>query len=130
MQIQELQREFKYNSVKLPDPNPQFTLLQVRDFFSTVYPEIISADIEGPDVIGNKNVYSFRRAVGTKGGKDMEHMIADLAALAQINWLEDHQAAFVRDLQEKLPAIDVDESMSLIALHFHYCSRDPAGARV
>jgi PRTRC genetic system protein C len=127
MQIQELQREFKYNSVKLPDPNPQFTLTQVRDFFSTVYPEIISADIEGPDVVGNKNVYSFRRAVGTKGGKSVEQMVADLAALAQINWLEDHQATFVRDLQEKLPAIDVDESMSLIALHARYCSRDTTG---
>lgn len=130
MQIQELQREFKYNSVKLPDPNPQFTLMQVRDFFSTVYPEIISADIEGPDVVGNKNVYSFRRAVGTKGGKGVEQMVTDLAALAQINWLEDHQARFVRDLQEKLPAIDVDESMSLIALHVRYCSRDTAGAQV
>lgn len=68
MKIQELIREFKYNSVKLPDPNPAFTLVQVRDFFATVYPEIISADIEGPEQIGDKQVYSFRRAVGTKGG--------------------------------------------------------------
>jgi PRTRC genetic system protein C len=67
MQVQALEREFKYNSVKLADPNPAFTLAQVRDFFANVYPEIISADIEGPEVVGNKNVYSFRRAVGTKG---------------------------------------------------------------
>lgn len=64
---QELVREFKYNSVKLADPNPALSLIQVRDFFANVYPEITSADIEGPEVIGNKNVYSFRRAVGTKG---------------------------------------------------------------
>lgn len=67
MDIQELIREFKYNSVKLPDPSPAFTLVQVRDFFANVYPEIISAEIEGPDVVGNRNVYTFRRAVGTKG---------------------------------------------------------------
>lgn len=67
MKIQELIRSFKYNSVKLPDPNPAFTLVQVRDFFANVYPEIISADIEGPEVVGNTNVYNFRRAVGTKG---------------------------------------------------------------
>ncbi|MEM4988808.1 PRTRC system protein C [Collimonas sp. H4R21] len=128
MQIQELQREFKYNSVKLADPNPQFTLMQVRDFFSTVYPEIISADIEGPDVVGNKTVYSFRRAVGTKGGKNLDYMIADLATLVQINWLEEHEAVFVRALQEK-SSLDLDETMSVIALHIRYCSRETAGAQ-
>jgi PRTRC genetic system protein C len=128
MHIQELQREFKYNSVKLPDPNPQFTLLQVRDFFSTVYPEIISADIEGPDVIGNKNVYSFRRAVGTKGGIVLGQVIADLAALAQINWLEAHEAVFIHALQEK-DSLDYIETMSLISLHDRYCSREATGAR-
>ena len=73
MQVQELVREFKYNSVKLNDPNPAFTLTQVRDFFANVYPEIINAEIEGPEVIGNRNVYSFRRAVGTKGGAGLLH---------------------------------------------------------
>ena len=67
MDIQELTREFTYNGVKLADPNPAFTLVQVRDFYSTVYPEIISADIEGPKSAGAKAIYSFRRAVGTKG---------------------------------------------------------------
>jgi len=110
MQIQELIRTFKYNSVKLADPNPAFTLVQVRDFFANIYPEIISADIEGPEVIGNANVYSFRRAVGTKGGgllhaafdtwaqhngvrvppaareSESTRMIKDLAALEVIGW--------------------------------------------
>lgn len=69
---QELVREFKYNSVKLADPNPALSLSQVRDFFANVYPEITSADIEGPEIIGNKNVYSFRRAVGTKGRRSAQ----------------------------------------------------------
>lgn len=76
MKIQELIREFKYNSVKLPDPNPAFTLVQVRDFFANVYPEIISADIEGPEQIGDKQVFSFRRAVGTKGGAGPSRLIS------------------------------------------------------
>jgi PRTRC genetic system protein C len=67
MEISQLRREFKYNSVKLPDPNPAFSLTQVRDFFANVYPEIISADIEGPVIDGDKHTYNFRRAVGTKG---------------------------------------------------------------
>jgi len=65
--IQTLTREFRYNSVVLADPNPTLTLHQVRDFFANVYPEITSADIEGPVQTGAKEVYTFRRAVGTKG---------------------------------------------------------------
>lgn len=71
MQVQSLTREFRYNGVRLDDPNPAFSLPQVRDFYATVYPEIINADIEGPEVIGASNVYTFRRAVGTKGARPL-----------------------------------------------------------
>ena len=67
MDIQNLTREFRYNGVVLADPNQSFTLPQVRDFYANVYPEITSADIEGPQQAGAKVVYTFRRAVGTKG---------------------------------------------------------------
>lgn len=67
MDIQNLQREFRYNGVALADPNQAFTLPQVRDFYANVYPEITSADIEGPEQLGAKVIYTFRRAVGTKG---------------------------------------------------------------
>jgi PRTRC genetic system protein C len=67
MQIETLSREFSYNGAKLADPAPAFTLQQVRDFYSQTYPELTNAEIEGPVVKGNRNVYTFRRAVGTKG---------------------------------------------------------------
>ncbi|WP_063800700.1 PRTRC system protein C [Burkholderia cepacia] len=67
MQIETLAREFAYNGAKLADPAPTFTLQQVRDFYSQTYPELTNAEIEGPVVKGNRNVYTFRRAVGTKG---------------------------------------------------------------
>lgn len=63
----ELTRTFKYNSVDLPDPGPQYTAEQVRDLYSATYPEITSAAIEGPEQKDGKLVYSFRKAVGTKG---------------------------------------------------------------
>jgi PRTRC genetic system protein C len=62
-----LEREFRYNAVMLADPSPAMPLTQVRDFFANVYPEIISADIDGPELVGGKQIYTFRRAVGTKG---------------------------------------------------------------
>ncbi|WP_063897627.1 PRTRC system protein C [Burkholderia ubonensis] len=67
MQIENLQREFSYNGAKLADPAPTFTLQQVRDFYSQTYPELTNAEIEGPVIKGNRNAYTFRRAVGTKG---------------------------------------------------------------
>lgn len=67
MKIDTLLREFRYNGVVLADPNQTFSLPQVRDFYATVYPEIVSADIDGPEQLGAKQVYTFRRAVGTKG---------------------------------------------------------------
>ncbi|WP_063900157.1 PRTRC system protein C [Burkholderia cenocepacia] len=67
MQTETLAREFSYNGAKLADPAPAFTLQQVRDFYSQTYPELTNAEIEGPVIKGNRNVYTFRRAVGTKG---------------------------------------------------------------
>ncbi|WP_175739721.1 PRTRC system protein C [Burkholderia ambifaria] len=67
MQIETLAREFSYNGAKLADPAPTFTLQQVRDFYSQTYPELTNAEIEGPVIKGNRNIYTFRRAVGTKG---------------------------------------------------------------
>lgn len=74
MEVQTLTREFRYNGVALPDPGPQHTLEQVREFYSAMYPEITSAAIEGPENIGAKTIYTFRRAVGTKG---QDHRIQD-----------------------------------------------------
>lgn len=47
------------------------------------YPEIISAEIEGPEVSGNKTVYKFRRAVGTKGAAGLLHTAFAAWALQQ-----------------------------------------------
>jgi PRTRC genetic system protein C len=72
MDIQNLTREFRYNGVALPDPGQMLSLPQVRDFYANVYPEITSADIEGPEQMGGKVIYTFRRAVGTKGASARE----------------------------------------------------------
>ncbi|QNB11584.1 PRTRC system protein C [Paraburkholderia tropica] len=70
MKVETLAREFLYNGARLTDPAPGFSLQQVRDFYANTYPEIVNAEIEGPEVRGNRNVYTFRRAVGTKGCTD------------------------------------------------------------
>lgn len=106
LQIEKLIREFRYNSVVLPDPNSTFTLEQVRDFYSTVYPEIISADVEGPEQLGAKSVYVFRRAVGTKGC-GLTDMIRDVGELLHANWLDGEDADFIKELQAALARNEV-----------------------
>ena len=126
LQIEKLIREFRYNSVVLPDPNNTFTLEQVRDFYSTVYPEIISADIEGPEQLGAKSVYTFRRAVGTKGC-DLTRMIRNVGALLHANWLDNEDAEFIKELQAALGRnevtyIDHEARERLQTLHDKHCA--------
>ncbi|MFT0167530.1 PRTRC system protein C [Paraburkholderia mimosarum] len=81
MQTEGLIREFRYNGARLTDPSPEFSLQQVRDFYGNTYPEIVNAEIEGPEVAGNRNVYTFRRAVGTKGAAmTLDQLRAELVA--------------------------------------------------
>ncbi len=68
MKVEALKREFHYNGgLRLPDPNPKLTVQEVISLYATTYPEITTAAIEGPEVVGNKLVYRLTRAIGTKG---------------------------------------------------------------
>lgn len=68
LSIEKNTREFKYNGQALPDPDPKLTVDAVKEFYAHHYPDITNAAIEGPERVGAKMVYEFRRAVGTKGG--------------------------------------------------------------
>jgi PRTRC genetic system protein C len=67
IQSRVLHRSFSYMGLQLADPDPALTPEQVRDAYSAQYPEITTAVIEGPDASGDKLVYKFTRAIGTKG---------------------------------------------------------------
>lgn len=77
-----LPREFRYNNIELEDPGPQHDAVDVRNLYSATYPEIVSAAIEGPELKDGKRVYTFRRAVGTKGAAAAAGARASLQALA------------------------------------------------
>lgn len=60
-------RVFSFSGVELPDPSSVMSTDDVRDLYSATYPELTTATIEGPEMRGNRMVYTFRRAAGTKG---------------------------------------------------------------
>ena len=67
MTIETMAREFRYDGLRLPDPNAQLSVDEVRTAFSATYPEIATAALTGPEAVGNKLVYHFTKAIGTKG---------------------------------------------------------------
>jgi PRTRC genetic system protein C len=65
--VKEVRRVFSYNGVTLPDV-PGMEPREIRDLYSAQYPELISAEIVPGEVINGAREYTFRKAVGTKGG--------------------------------------------------------------
>ena len=67
MQVEQMERKFTYNGVRLPDPGVKLSVDQVREIYAAAYPEIVTASVKGPEAVGNKLVYRFSRAIGSKG---------------------------------------------------------------
>lgn len=107
MQVQALVREFAYNGLVLPCPGANLTPVAVRDVYSAAYPEITTAAIEGPEVKGDKLVYTFKRAVGTKGAT-LEFRPQEADGLTYINVVPPglHDGLLHRLIQVMKPKID------------------------
>ena len=67
VKVEKLERVFLFNGTKLPDPNPAFTVEQVRDVYVNTYPELATAAVDGPSPVNGTMQYTFTRAVGAKG---------------------------------------------------------------
>jgi PRTRC genetic system protein C len=67
IKVEKLERVFLFSGVKLPDPNPEFTVEQVRDIYVNTYPELATAAVEGPSPVAGAMQYTFTRAIGVKG---------------------------------------------------------------
>lgn len=67
MTVKPMRRVFEYAGVRFEDPNRAMSVEQVRGLLATQYPEIATAALTGPETVGDKCVYRFERAIGTKG---------------------------------------------------------------
>ena len=67
MQASIVSREFTWNGVKIPDPDRKLSPEEVRAVLATMYPDIATATITGPEAVGNRLLYRFVAAIGTKG---------------------------------------------------------------
>jgi len=67
METKKLARDFEFNGIRLPDPDPTMSPEQVRDLYAATYPDLTTASITGPDATGDKLRYRFALAIGSKG---------------------------------------------------------------
>lgn len=67
MLVEKLTRVFVSGGNPLTDPDTTMSPAQVKDFWTTAYPELTNAEITGPVKDGTKLVYTFNRSTGTKG---------------------------------------------------------------
>ena len=65
--VQRMTRVFEFGGMRLPDPNPSFSIEQVRDMYVNTYPDLATAVVEGPETAHGTMKYQFVRAVGAKG---------------------------------------------------------------
>lgn len=65
--ITKMTRLFQFNGIRLPDPNPNMTVDEVKALYAAQYPELATAVVNGPEAVGDKMRYSFERAIGSKG---------------------------------------------------------------
>jgi PRTRC genetic system protein C len=67
LKVSALPREFFYNGTKIPDPNPNMSIEQVREMLTPQFPELATAAIKGPEDAGTAQRITFVRAIGEKG---------------------------------------------------------------
>jgi PRTRC genetic system protein C len=60
-------RIFSYHGVTLPDPDTRLSPEEVKTAYTTLYPELATAAINGPEAVGDKLRWEFLRSIGAKG---------------------------------------------------------------
>jgi PRTRC genetic system protein C len=65
--VTKMTRVFQFNGIRLPDPNPEMSVDNVKALYSAQYPELTTAVVNGPEAGGDKMRYTFDRAIGSKG---------------------------------------------------------------
>lgn len=70
LEVKNLERQFTFKKdgtiVTLDDPNPDFSVEEVMQYYGSQYPELTTATFEEPKIEGNKATYKVKTTVGTK----------------------------------------------------------------
>jgi PRTRC genetic system protein C len=62
-----LTRIFKYNDLRLPDPDASMSPDDVLEFYSNQYPELTNANVGEFFIEDDKQIFELNKTTGTKG---------------------------------------------------------------
>jgi PRTRC genetic system protein C len=65
--VTKMTRVFQFQGIRLPDPNPEMSVEEVKALYAAQYPELATAVVNGPEAAGDKMRYTFERSIGSKG---------------------------------------------------------------
>ncbi len=57
----------KGQEIRLPDPEPQWSIEAVKNFYAHTYPILTTAQVSAPDIREDTVQYRFESLMGTKG---------------------------------------------------------------
>ncbi|WDT82723.1 MAG: PRTRC system protein C (plasmid) [Candidatus Manganitrophus sp.] len=83
IEVKQIVRIFKYQQLELADPGRELSPEQVVEFYSGVYPELVKATVEGPELQGTREIYRMERAVGRKGCEKSPPRLITIKELAR-----------------------------------------------
>ena len=52
--ITKMTRLFQFNGIRLPDPNPNMPVDEVKALYAAPYPELATAVVNGPEAVADK----------------------------------------------------------------------------
>ena len=85
MKIEALKRTFAYNAIELADPGAALTPAAVKDFYTSVYPDLTNAEIEGPKVSGSTQAQPLGSTAPTRIGTLQPHWFGGMT----FDWAEE-----------------------------------------
>ena len=64
--ITKMTRLFQFNGIRLPDPNPNMPVDDVKALYAAQYPELATAVVNGPEAVGDKMRHTFGLCAGIR----------------------------------------------------------------
>lgn len=67
MTATKITRTFKFNSIDLPDPDPDMTKEEVVAHYASAYPQMNNATVKDNGIEGEQHVFNISTSVGHNG---------------------------------------------------------------
>ena len=58
--VTKMTRIFQFQGIRLPDPNPEMSVEEVKALYAAQYPELATAVVNGPEAAGDKMRFPCR----------------------------------------------------------------------